>query len=188
MPRPSKTAERREQIIDGLIHVMAQHSYDGASTARIAKAAKLSSGLVHYHFSKKQDILVAAIEKLGEQHDAALDAESGARTAPRTARGHPLRSRHSRRRRQPQLAATLCPWAANRLHPRYHERMAKHRGDLHRRLRRRAGGRARRWLPDSGCAGRIGYRQRDRGGASERPVGARGRDLVCSCRAAPLGG
>lgn len=70
MPRPSNTAERRAQIIEGLLNVIAADGYEGATIASIAKAAGLGSGLVHYHFTTKQAILLALIERIGELIDA----------------------------------------------------------------------------------------------------------------------
>ncbi|MBK6577877.1 MAG: TetR family transcriptional regulator [Sandaracinaceae bacterium] len=70
MPRPSNTTERRAQIIEGLLDVIAADGYEGATIASIAKAAGLGSGLVHYHFSSKQAILLALIERIGELIEA----------------------------------------------------------------------------------------------------------------------
>ncbi len=54
--------------------VMAKHGYDGASVADIARAARLTPGLVHYHFKNKQQILLAALGELVARHDAHLEA------------------------------------------------------------------------------------------------------------------
>ena len=75
MARPSNTAARRAQIIDGLKTVMAERGYERASIAAIAEAAGLASGLVHYHFANKAEILVGLI--------AALEASFLARDAAR---------------------------------------------------------------------------------------------------------
>lgn len=64
MGRPSNTEERRQQIVAGLLQVMAERGYEGASVAAIAKAAGLSPGLVHYHFKDKQEILLTLAEQL----------------------------------------------------------------------------------------------------------------------------
>lgn len=64
MPRPSNREQRRAQIVDGLRVVMAEHGYDGASVASIARTAGLASGLVHYHFGSKEEILLALVEQL----------------------------------------------------------------------------------------------------------------------------
>ncbi|MEM9864225.1 MAG: TetR/AcrR family transcriptional regulator [Myxococcota bacterium] len=73
MPRPKNTEERRLQIVQGLIQVMAQRGYDGASVAQVAAAAKLSPGLVHYHFKNKGEILLGALEHLVKAHEARVE-------------------------------------------------------------------------------------------------------------------
>jgi TetR/AcrR family transcriptional repressor of bet genes len=73
MSRPSNTDERRDQITGALIKVMASRGYDGASINEIAKAAGLTSGLVHYHFKNKQQILLAALSELVARHERRLD-------------------------------------------------------------------------------------------------------------------
>ena len=84
MPRPTNTSDRRAQIIDALIAVMATQGYDGASIGDIARHAGLAPGLVHYHFDSKLEILVEAVRTIAARHEAALDA----RTA-----GAPVRER-----------------------------------------------------------------------------------------------
>ena len=85
MARPSNTEERRAQITRGLLKVMAGRGYDGASIADIAKAARLSPGLVHYHFDSKQQILLAALHELVARHEAKLEQRLA------TAGGDPVR-------------------------------------------------------------------------------------------------
>lgn len=74
MGRPSNTEERQAQITGALMKVMARRGYDGASIADIAKTARLTPGLVHYHFKSKQQILLAALRDLVARHDAGLEA------------------------------------------------------------------------------------------------------------------
>src|SRR5262245_22803924 len=74
MPRPSNTEERRAQITRALMKVMAKRGYDGAAVADIARAARLTPGLVHYHFKNKQEILLAALHDLVARHRERLDA------------------------------------------------------------------------------------------------------------------
>lgn len=77
MARPSNTAERRAQIANGLMKVMAKRGYDGATIADVAAAARLTPGLVHYHFKDKREILLAALEQLVASHDERLNAVMG---------------------------------------------------------------------------------------------------------------
>ena len=62
--RPSNTAQRREEIVGGLLRVMAGRGYGGATIAQIAEEAGLPAGIVHYHFESKKEILVAVLERL----------------------------------------------------------------------------------------------------------------------------
>lgn len=64
MGRPSNTAQRRLQIIEATVRVMARTGFDGASTQAIAKEAGLSAGLLHHHFGSKAEILHALPEHL----------------------------------------------------------------------------------------------------------------------------
>lgn len=64
MARPSNTFERRAEIVEALLRVMAQSGYDGASVASIAEEAELTPGLLHYHFHDKREILLALGEEL----------------------------------------------------------------------------------------------------------------------------
>ncbi|HEX7899905.1 MAG TPA: helix-turn-helix domain-containing protein [Planctomycetota bacterium] len=70
MARPSNTAGRRAQIVEGLMRVIARKGYGGATVPAIARAARLAPGLVHYHFASKEDILLALFERLRDTLDA----------------------------------------------------------------------------------------------------------------------
>ncbi len=82
MARPSNTAERREQIVEGLLEVMAKDGYERATIVAIGKAAGLTPGLVHYHFASKQEVLVALIARLSAQVDARYRARVESATTP----------------------------------------------------------------------------------------------------------
>ena len=73
MTRRPNTAERRAEIVSGLLAVMAERGYDGASIGDIAASARLAPGLVHYHFSNKLEILVEATRALAADHERSLD-------------------------------------------------------------------------------------------------------------------
>jgi TetR/AcrR family transcriptional repressor of bet genes len=66
MGRPSNTLERRRQITRALEQVMSGHGYRGATIAEVARVAGLNSGLVHYHFKTKQEILLALLEQIAQ--------------------------------------------------------------------------------------------------------------------------
>ncbi|CDQ41320.1 TetR/AcrR family transcriptional regulator [Virgibacillus salexigens] len=48
---------RREQIITAAIEVLEEIGYIHISLAKIAKKAKISTGLISYHFSGKEDVM-----------------------------------------------------------------------------------------------------------------------------------
>jgi len=74
MARPSNTEQRRAEIAGALIKVMARQGYGGASVTSVAKAARLSPGLVHYHFKNKHEILLEALDRLAASSAARLEA------------------------------------------------------------------------------------------------------------------
>jgi len=80
MSRTSNTEQRREQIVEGMIRVVAREGYERASVQEIARAAGLAPGLVHYHFRRKLDVLLAAQEVLVARHLARVARWMGART------------------------------------------------------------------------------------------------------------
>ncbi len=51
------TQARREQIIKATIETLDEIGYINISLAKIAKKAKVSTGLISYHFSDKEDVL-----------------------------------------------------------------------------------------------------------------------------------
>ena len=82
MGRPSNTTERRAQIVQALLSVMSQNGYERASIQAIAKEAKLTSGLIHYHFKTKQDILVALVNWMAEVGISRLNEMENEATTP----------------------------------------------------------------------------------------------------------
>lgn len=64
MGRPSNATERRLQIVQAALRVMARTGYDGASVQAIAAEAQLSAGLLHHHFGSKVEILYALVDHL----------------------------------------------------------------------------------------------------------------------------
>ncbi len=59
--RPSNREERRRDILEAALVVMAKSGYDGASVQAIAKQAGLSAGLLHHHFGSKSAVLEALL-------------------------------------------------------------------------------------------------------------------------------
>ena len=75
MPRPSKTKERQQQIVQGLMRALGKRGYAGAPISAIAREAGLAPGLVHYYFKDKRDVYDAMIaDVLGGLHGALEEA------------------------------------------------------------------------------------------------------------------
>jgi TetR/AcrR family transcriptional regulator len=56
----------REMILDAGLHEFAQHGYDGATTASIARRVGVTQPLVHYHFGSKEALWRATVSRLFE--------------------------------------------------------------------------------------------------------------------------
>ena len=65
--------ERRAQIGGAMLEVMAEHGYAKASMPKIAEAADVTQGLIHYHFDNKQGILLHVLETIVDEQMEALE-------------------------------------------------------------------------------------------------------------------
>lgn len=64
MARPTNTTQRRAEILQAFLQVMAEQGYAKATIQATAKAANMRSGLLHYHFKNKQEILIELIKQV----------------------------------------------------------------------------------------------------------------------------
>jgi TetR/AcrR family transcriptional regulator, transcriptional repressor of bet genes len=68
MPGPkAPEQERKQQILDAALRVATRDRLDGLSTRRVAVQARLSHGLVFFHFKSKDALLVALLDWLLEE-------------------------------------------------------------------------------------------------------------------------
>jgi AcrR family transcriptional regulator len=63
MPRPHVEEERRQQILAATWHVIAGSGFRSLRVSDVAKRAGVSSGMIHYYFDSKRDLLKAAFEE-----------------------------------------------------------------------------------------------------------------------------
>jgi len=72
MRRPGKSnaddPSARERILVAAEALFAELGFDATPTSRIAAAAGVPKGLVHYYFQRKQDLLGALVERLPDEH------------------------------------------------------------------------------------------------------------------------
>ena len=53
--------ERRQRILDAALHVFARENYQGATTAKIAKAAGITEPVIYQHFKGKRELFLEVI-------------------------------------------------------------------------------------------------------------------------------
>ena len=81
MPRRN-TSERRAEIVDALLRVMADQGWAKATIARIAREAGLTPGLLHYHFQSKQAILLELVHRIESEHETRMKKVSASAKTP----------------------------------------------------------------------------------------------------------
>lgn len=70
--RRRTAAETREAIKEAACHTLAENGLAGTRVADIARAAGVSSAAVHYHFRRKEDVLLAGLMWAREQQRPAM--------------------------------------------------------------------------------------------------------------------
>jgi AcrR family transcriptional regulator len=75
-PAPSRTEQRREQILDAAYQVFATKGYAATGIADIANHLKLGHGTVYRYFENKHDILVAVVARSLTRLVQAIGAEN----------------------------------------------------------------------------------------------------------------
>lgn len=66
MSKRPNSEQRRTEIVDALLTVIAEHGYAKATIQLIAQKAGLTPGLIHYHFKTKAEILLELVRTLAE--------------------------------------------------------------------------------------------------------------------------
>jgi AcrR family transcriptional regulator len=74
--------EKEQRIVDAILSVIAKHGVQGTTTARIADAAGVSEPTIYRTFRSRQDMLLAAADRVWQQRRDELEAfEIGAGNA-----------------------------------------------------------------------------------------------------------
>lgn len=66
-PRQKRSIEKKEKIIKSGWDLIIKNGYYNTNTAEIAANANVSTGIVYQYFKDKHDILIAGIEKYGDE-------------------------------------------------------------------------------------------------------------------------
>lgn len=67
----------RERILTAAGALFAERGFDATPTSRIAEHAEVPKGLIHYYFRRKQDLLVALVDRLPDERVGADVAVPG---------------------------------------------------------------------------------------------------------------
>jgi AcrR family transcriptional regulator len=76
-------AERRAAVLDAALKVFGEGSYDGATTAEIARAAGVSEPILYRHFGSKRDLYCACLDEMWRRLHETVDAIVAAEPDPR---------------------------------------------------------------------------------------------------------
>ena len=82
MARPSTTAVRRREIVDATIRVMARQGWNDTSIDEITREARVSRGLVSYHFKDKNELLSDVLARCREMFIESVRAAMAAGEPP----------------------------------------------------------------------------------------------------------
>lgn len=73
---PKKRGPGRDELLVAAAHEFADLGYAGASTARIARRARVTQPLVHHHFGSKEGLWLALVDELFGELRGMLEAEA----------------------------------------------------------------------------------------------------------------
>jgi AcrR family transcriptional regulator len=76
-------AERRAAVLDAALRVFGEGSYDGATTAEIARAAGVSEPILYRHFGSKRELYCACLDEMWRRLRETVDAIVAAEPDPR---------------------------------------------------------------------------------------------------------
>jgi TetR/AcrR family transcriptional repressor of bet genes len=80
MVRPSRRAERRQQICEAFERCLARHGLGGATVSAVAEEAGVAPGLIHHHFDDRNDMVLELIRMLARRfRDELPDEDDPAR-------------------------------------------------------------------------------------------------------------
>lgn len=66
-PQQKRSIEKKNRIIEVGFRLMCENGYQKTTTADIAKAAGVSTGIIYSYFTDKRDIFIRGLEQYGEQ-------------------------------------------------------------------------------------------------------------------------
>ncbi|MFU2512854.1 TetR/AcrR family transcriptional regulator [Pseudomonas aeruginosa] len=67
--------EKRTELLQAVIAVIAQEGYAGASMRKVAQKARCTTGAVTYYFANKEEMVTGAVQHLFDEFDTLLDKD-----------------------------------------------------------------------------------------------------------------
>jgi TetR/AcrR family transcriptional repressor of bet genes len=123
----AKRDQRRLELINATISVVAAHGYSETTVSRVAKEAGLSLGLMHFYFKSKDHLFEETLRYLSEEYD--LVWQSAVRefdgTAPRRLVGMIYAFFDKQVFSHDRLAVWFAFWADAKLRDRFREDVVK---------------------------------------------------------------
>ena len=98
--------ERRAQIAEAVLEVVAKYGVPGATVSRIAAAACLSEGALYVHFASRDEMLMAALDAIYLQMSNLIDSSAGKSATERLA----LIAQNHSELMKTKLGAFTSPW------------------------------------------------------------------------------
>jgi len=77
------TQEKRKRLIDAAYKVFIKKGYVNASIKDIANEADMTSGLVHYYFKNKEELLLSVQDEVEKHYQGHYDRQAGRLCNPR---------------------------------------------------------------------------------------------------------
>ncbi|HEX9449771.1 MAG TPA: transcriptional regulator BetI [Dongiaceae bacterium] len=123
----AKRDQRRLELINATISVVAAHGYSETTVSRVAKEAGLSLGLMHFYFKSKDHLFEETLRHLTDEYDlvwqAALQEFDG--NAPRRLVGMIYAFFDKQVFSQDRLAVWFAFWADAKLRDRFRQDVVK---------------------------------------------------------------
>ncbi|WP_027935348.1 TetR/AcrR family transcriptional regulator [Amycolatopsis thermoflava] len=116
--------DRKKQLVDAAERLLITEGAAAVTTRRLAAEAGLNQALVHYHFGSMADVLVAVLDRVGDQYAAGVAAAFAGEEplVARWRRHRDLLIGDARARGWPKIWLELCTLALNQ--PALRERLA----------------------------------------------------------------
>jgi AcrR family transcriptional regulator len=114
VPKQVDHAERRERIADAVLAVVARGGIEEASVRHVAAEAGVSVGMVQHYFRSKDELMRAALARVGERVQARLGSEIAAPEEAARALFHELLPDDGERAREARVALAFLAYAAVR--------------------------------------------------------------------------